>query len=136
MRGSEQPGALGRGKRRPPLRQLEEPFWEALHEIARSRGLRTMELVAELKGRVLGNPTPFVRRYVLDWYRSKAGATAQRAHGARPPAGPKLCRVCDTPIPAGRRRGAEREFCSSAHRDAWWSASRRFVAAGVASGRF
>ncbi|MFC7053750.1 ribbon-helix-helix domain-containing protein [Hansschlegelia quercus] len=54
---------------------LEDAFWTALKDIAKERRQSLRGLVAEIdSGRRGGNLSSAVRLFVLDHYRSKAGA--------------------------------------------------------------
>lgn len=45
---------------------LEEPFWEALREIARARGVPLAALIAEVDRRRTGNLSSALRLYALE----------------------------------------------------------------------
>ena len=61
---------------------LEDPFWHALKDIARERRQSLRGLVAEIdSGRSGGNLSSAVRLFVLDHYRSRAGAALSIAGG-------------------------------------------------------
>ena len=45
-----------------------------------------------------------------------------------------LCRWCQAPIRISRRRGSPAAYCSAAHRNAFWSASRRLTPALLDAG--
>lgn len=45
-----------------------------------------------------------------------------------------VCLWCDRPITRKHRRGSEQKFCSAAHRMAFWTAARRWVARMIESG--
>lgn len=49
---------------------LEDAFWRALAEIARTRGISLNALVSEIDEERGGNLSSAIRVYVLDWYRS------------------------------------------------------------------
>ena len=54
---------------------LEEAFWTSMKEISASRSMTLSDLVSEIdKGRKQGNLSSAIRLYVLDFFRSKAGA--------------------------------------------------------------
>ena len=54
---------------------LEEAFWTSMKEISASRGMTLSDLVSEIdKGRKQGNLSSAIRLYVLDYFRTKAGA--------------------------------------------------------------
>ncbi len=56
---------------------LEEPFWEALGELARERGLSLQGLVAEIdRARGENNLSSAIRLHVLAAYRQAARGTA------------------------------------------------------------
>jgi predicted DNA-binding ribbon-helix-helix protein len=48
---------------------LEEPFWTALREVARRRGLSLNALVASVDAQRPGNLSSALRVFVLDCYR-------------------------------------------------------------------
>lgn len=50
---------------------LEGPFWDALGEIARARGLSLNALVSEIDESRDGNLSGAIRVYVLDWFRGR-----------------------------------------------------------------
>lgn len=58
---------------------LEEPFWEALAEIAAERKASMAAVVAGIDGarQGRGNLSAAVRIYVLEWYRRKAAPDAR-----------------------------------------------------------
>jgi predicted DNA-binding ribbon-helix-helix protein len=59
---------------------LEEAFWASMKEISASRSMTLSDLVSEIdKGRKQGNLSSAIRLYVLDYFRTKAGA-APSAH--------------------------------------------------------
>ena len=61
---------------------LEDAFWKGLKEIAIGRDKTLSDLVAEIDtGRPHGNLSSAIRLFVLDHYRSRAGAES-REHGA------------------------------------------------------
>ncbi|NCC21186.1 MAG: aryl-sulfate sulfotransferase [Alphaproteobacteria bacterium] len=49
---------------------LEQPFWDAIQEIAKARGLPVSRLVEEIDETREGNLSSALRIYVLEWYRS------------------------------------------------------------------
>jgi predicted DNA-binding ribbon-helix-helix protein len=51
---------------------LEEPFWNALKEIAERRGLSLARLIAEIDASRSGNLSSAARLYVLDQLRQAA----------------------------------------------------------------
>jgi predicted DNA-binding ribbon-helix-helix protein len=52
---------------------LEEPFWEALRELAKKRGMTLAALIAEIDGRRKGaNLSSAIRMYMLEYYRHNA----------------------------------------------------------------
>jgi predicted DNA-binding ribbon-helix-helix protein len=54
---------------------LEEAFWTSMKEISASRSMTLSDLVSEIdKGRKQGNLSSAIRLYVLDYFRTKAGA--------------------------------------------------------------
>ncbi len=53
---------------------LEQPFWDALKEIAVSRGLSLARLIAEIDASRGGNLSSAVRVHVLEWARKHAKA--------------------------------------------------------------
>jgi predicted DNA-binding ribbon-helix-helix protein len=54
---------------------LEEAFWTSMKEISSSRSMTLSDLVSEIdKGRKQGNLSSAIRLYVLDYFRTKAGA--------------------------------------------------------------
>ena len=56
---------------------LEEPFWEALGQLARSRGLSVQALVADIdRGRGENNLSSAIRLHVLRSYMDLAAAAA------------------------------------------------------------
>jgi predicted DNA-binding ribbon-helix-helix protein len=58
---------------------LEDAFWKGLKEIAQGRDLTLSELVALIDTeRSHGNLSSAVRLFVLEHYRSRAGADAER----------------------------------------------------------
>jgi predicted DNA-binding ribbon-helix-helix protein len=63
---------------------LEEPFWTALAEIARTRRLSIAGLVASIdRGRAgRTNLSATIRVFVLDWYRKQATAAPAGASTA------------------------------------------------------
>ena len=57
---------------------LEDAFWRGLKDIASSRNLTLSDLVATIDGgRRQGNLSSAIRLFVLDHYRSRAGAEAR-----------------------------------------------------------
>jgi len=64
---------------------LEEPFWEALREIASGRGLALAALVAEIDEQRsdIGLSTA-VRLHILDHYRSASASRTQANHDSAP----------------------------------------------------
>jgi predicted DNA-binding ribbon-helix-helix protein len=63
---------------------LEEPFWTALREVARRRGLSLNALVASVDAQRPGNLSSALRVFVLDCYRrgELAAADARDASSA------------------------------------------------------
>ena len=54
---------------------LEEAFWNSMKEISATRSMTLSDLVSEIdKGRKQGNLSSAIRLYVLDYFRTKAGA--------------------------------------------------------------
>jgi predicted DNA-binding ribbon-helix-helix protein len=54
---------------------LEDAFWKGLKEIAAARNVTLSDLVATIDGgRRQGNLSSAIRLFVLDYYRSRAGA--------------------------------------------------------------
>lgn len=53
---------------------LEQPFWDALKEIAAARGLSLARLIAEIDASRGGNLSSAVRVHVLEWARKRAKA--------------------------------------------------------------
>ena len=51
---------------------LEQPFWDALKEIAAGRGLSLARLIAEIDATRSGNLSSAARVFVLDAVRSRA----------------------------------------------------------------
>jgi predicted DNA-binding ribbon-helix-helix protein len=53
---------------------VEEPFWRALSEIARTKGESLAGLIASIDGKRAGgtNLSAAIRIYVLEWFRSRA----------------------------------------------------------------
>jgi predicted DNA-binding ribbon-helix-helix protein len=52
---------------------LEEPFWSALRELAKKRGVTFATLVAEIDGkRKNRNLSSALRVYILEYYRASA----------------------------------------------------------------
>jgi predicted DNA-binding ribbon-helix-helix protein len=67
---------------------VEEPFWNALKEISRQRGLPLYEVVNEIdKNRQQGNLSRAIRLFVLDHFKSRAaGPTGEsRQRNGHPP---------------------------------------------------
>jgi predicted DNA-binding ribbon-helix-helix protein len=57
---------------------LEEPFWSALKEIAREKGMSVSALVLSVdSARQRGNLSSALRTFVLDHYRRRAGEKVQ-----------------------------------------------------------
>ena len=56
---------------------MEEPFWQALGEIAAARGMSLAAVIAEIdRSRPDGtNLSSAVRLSILDWYRGRPGRT-------------------------------------------------------------
>ncbi|HXV23744.1 MAG TPA: ribbon-helix-helix domain-containing protein [Alphaproteobacteria bacterium] len=53
---------------------LEQPFWDALKEIAAERGLSLARLVAEIDASRVGNLSSAARVYVLDRLRQRSNS--------------------------------------------------------------
>ena len=54
---------------------LEEPFWQALGEIARLKGRSVAALIGEIDhDRAGSNLSAAIRVYVLAWYRERAAS--------------------------------------------------------------
>jgi predicted DNA-binding ribbon-helix-helix protein len=54
---------------------LEEAFWTSMKEISATRSMTLSDLVSEIdKGRKQGNLSSAIRLYVLEYFRTKAGA--------------------------------------------------------------
>lgn len=54
---------------------LEEAFWTSMKEISATRSMTLSDLVSEIdKGRKQGNLSSAIRLYVLDYFRTRAGA--------------------------------------------------------------
>ena len=61
---------------------LEEAFWNGMKEISGLRNMTLSELVGEIdNNRQQGNLSSAIRLFVLDHYRSQAGANAPREAG-------------------------------------------------------
>jgi predicted DNA-binding ribbon-helix-helix protein len=59
---------------------LEEAFWTSMKEISATRSMTLSDLVSEIdKARKQGNLSSAIRLYVLDYFRTRAGA-ASSAH--------------------------------------------------------
>lgn len=82
-RGDDQAPPLG-GRTAPRKRSVviaghrtsvsvEEPFWQALREIARERGIPLARLVAEIDRDREGNLSSAIRLYVLNRLRARKG---------------------------------------------------------------
>lgn len=56
---------------------MEEPFWQALGEIAATRRISLAAVIAEIdRNRPDGaNLSSAVRLHILDWYRGRSGRT-------------------------------------------------------------
>lgn len=52
---------------------LEEPFWDALRDVAAARGVSTAALIAEIDADRDGNLSSAIRVYVLNACRRPAG---------------------------------------------------------------
>ncbi|HET7715578.1 MAG TPA: ribbon-helix-helix domain-containing protein [Bauldia sp.] len=53
---------------------IEDPFWEALGEIAAARGISVTAVIAEIdERRGSANLSSAIRLHVLDWYRKRPG---------------------------------------------------------------
>jgi predicted DNA-binding ribbon-helix-helix protein len=64
---------------------LEEPFWTALREVARRRGLSLNALVASVDAQRPGNLSSALRVFVLDCYRrGELAADAARDASSAP----------------------------------------------------
>src|SRR5258708_2638991 len=50
-----------------------------------------------------------------------------RAEGGTAPTCPERCLWCDKVLGPGRRRGSAKRFCCAGHRNAFWTAARRWV---------
>lgn len=61
---------------------LEEPFWDALRDLATARGLSAAALIAEIDATRDGNLSSAIRVYVLNAYRGAQIGGAQ-AGGAQ-----------------------------------------------------
>jgi len=57
---------------------VEEDFWDALKEVAGSRGLSLNALIEEIDQERGGNLSSAVRVFLLNHYRSAAGARSDR----------------------------------------------------------
>jgi predicted DNA-binding ribbon-helix-helix protein len=56
---------------------LEEAFWNSMKEISATRSMTLSDLVSEIdKSRKQGNLSSAIRLYVLDYFRTKAGASS------------------------------------------------------------
>jgi len=56
---------------------LEDPFWDALGEIAAARGISVAAQIGEIDhGRKGLNLSAAIRTYVLAWYRDRASTEA------------------------------------------------------------
>lgn len=56
---------------------LEDPFWDALGEIAAARGASLSTLIAEIdSARETTNLSSAIRLFVLDYYKANAPASA------------------------------------------------------------
>ena len=56
---------------------LEDPFWQALSEIAAARGLSVAAQIGEIDhDRGTMNLSAAIRTYVLAWYRDRAATAA------------------------------------------------------------
>lgn len=54
---------------------LEEAFWTSMKEISATRSMTLSDLVSEIdKARKQGNLSSAIRLYVLEYFRTKAGA--------------------------------------------------------------
>ncbi|HYC05595.1 MAG TPA: ribbon-helix-helix domain-containing protein [Azospirillaceae bacterium] len=62
---------------------LEEPFWDALKEIAAAKGLSLNALVEEIDRTREGNLSSAIRVYALGWFKERPGSAA----GVRPSTG-------------------------------------------------
>ena len=61
---------------------LEEAFWNGMKEISSARNMTLSELVGEIDGqRQQGNLSSAIRLFVLDYFRSRAGAVALQSEG-------------------------------------------------------
>ncbi len=52
---------------------LEDQFWDALKEIAETRGLSLNSLIAEIDEEREGNLSSAMRIYTLEWFKQKMG---------------------------------------------------------------
>ena len=59
-----------------PCISLEEPFWDALRQLAAARGLSAAALIAEIDAARDGNLSSAIRVYVLNAYRGDGGRGA------------------------------------------------------------
>lgn len=55
---------------------LEEPFWDALRELAAAQKVSVAALIADIDAAREGNLSSAIRVYVLNAYRRGAGAAA------------------------------------------------------------
>ena len=68
---------------------LEEAFWNGMKEISALRNITLSELVGEIdSNRQQGNLSSAIRLFVLDHFRSRAGATAPPAESSPHTDGP------------------------------------------------
>lgn len=58
---------------------LEEPFWDALRDLAAARGLSAAALIAEIDAARDGNLSSAIRVYVLNAYRGAPTAPTEGA---------------------------------------------------------
>ena len=73
---------------------LEDAFWKGLKEIAVGRGVTLSDLVSTIDSeRRHGNLSSGIRLFVLDYYRSQAGAQAEAVE-------PAAVRAAQTPLRA------------------------------------
>jgi predicted DNA-binding ribbon-helix-helix protein len=64
---------------------LEEAFWNSMKEISATRSMTLSDLVSEIdKGRKQGNLSSAIRLYVLDYFRTKAGAASDSRAESKP----------------------------------------------------
>jgi predicted DNA-binding ribbon-helix-helix protein len=74
---------INQHQRYPTSVSLEDPFWNALNEIAASRNVRLAELVAMIdRDRQHANLTSVLRLFILDHYRSLAGRRADQPNAS------------------------------------------------------